>query len=124
MSSQISRRELLKRGVLTGAVISASSLGIFSITSRALSAEIDPELVRRFGASLKGRLILPGNSGYDSARKVWNARFDKHPAIIAQCAATEDVARTVEFARKNNLPVAARAGGHSMAGLSTCNAFA
>jgi hypothetical protein len=121
MSKSISRRELLKGGALTGAMISAPSLGIFSIASRALSAEIDPELVKRFGASLKGRLILPGNSGYDSARKVWNARFDKHPAIIAQCAATEDVARTVEFARKNNLAVGVRAGGHSMAGLSTCD---
>jgi FAD/FMN-containing dehydrogenase len=121
MSKSISRRELLKRGALTGAMISASSLGIFSIASRALSAEIDPELVKTLGARLKGRLILPGNSGYDAARKVWNARFDKHPAIIAQCAATEDVARTVEFARKNNLAVAVRAGGHSMAGLSTCN---
>jgi hypothetical protein len=121
MSKSISRRELLKRGVLTGAMISASALGIFSIPSRGLSAEIDPESIKRFGARLKGRLILPGNSGYDSARKVWNARFDGHPAIIAQCAATEDVARSVEFARESNLAVAVRAGGHSMAGLSTCN---
>jgi FAD/FMN-containing dehydrogenase len=82
---------------------------------------IHNDFLLRLGASLKGRLILPGNSGYDSARKVWNARFDKRPAFIAQCSAIEDVVRAVEFARKNDLAVAVRAGAHSMAGLSTCN---
>jgi len=117
----ISRRQLLKRGALTGAMISASSLGFLSTASHALSAEIDPLSVKKFAARLKGQLILPGNANYDSARKVWNGRFDKSPAIIARCATTEDVARTVDFARRNNLAVAVRAGGHSMAGLSTCN---
>ena len=121
MSKSIPRRELLKRGALAGAMISASSLGFLSTTSQALSTEIDPAFVKRFAARLKGQLILPGNSNYDSARKVWNGRFDKSPAIIARCATTEDVVRTVEFARRSDLAVAVGAGGHSMAGLSTCN---
>ena len=102
-------------------MLSASSLGFISIEASALSADIDPDAIKKLGASLKGSLILPDNSDYDSARKAWNARFDKRPAIIARCAATEDVARAIEFARKHNLAVAVRAGGHSMAGFSTCS---
>jgi FAD/FMN-containing dehydrogenase len=117
----ISRRELLQRGALASLAVSASSLGILSIPSGAQCAEVSPVAVKKFGASLKGTLILPGDSHYDSARKVWNARFDKHPAIIARCAGTEDIVRAVDFARKNRLAVAVRAGGHSMAGLSTCD---
>jgi FAD/FMN-containing dehydrogenase len=116
MAGQITRRELLKRGALAGAAISVPF--IHYRFARA-AEEIDPALVYKFGASLKGRLILPRDKDYDTARRVWNPKYDKHPAMIARCAATEDVARTVEFARKNNLPVSVRSGGHDQAGFST-----
>jgi hypothetical protein len=65
------------------------------------------------------RLILPGDEGYDPARKIWNARYDKHPAMIARCANTDDVRRAVEFGRKNNVLTSVRSGGHDPAGFST-----
>jgi hypothetical protein len=64
---------------------------------------------------------LPGDLGYNSARKIWNPRYDKHPAMIVRCASTEDVARSVEFTRKHDLAVSVRAGGHDQAGFSTNN---
>ena len=36
--------------------------------------------VDQLAASLRGRVLLPGNDGYDSARKLWNGAFDRHPA--------------------------------------------
>ncbi len=67
-----------------------------------------------------GELVLPDDPRYDEARTVYNAMIDKRPAVIARCATTEDVAASVNFARENELVVAARSGGHSVAGLSVC----
>jgi len=48
--------------------------------------------------------------------------FDRHPALIAQCAGAEDVARAVSFARAHDLLTAVRGGGHSLSGQSACDA--
>ena len=69
---------------------------------------------------LSGELVLPDDPRYDEARTVYNAMIDKRPAVIARCATTADVAASVNFARENELVVAVRSGGHSVAGLSVC----
>jgi FAD/FMN-containing dehydrogenase len=71
--------------------------------------------------SLRGKLLLAHDEGYDTARKLWNPMFDRHPALIAQCAGPEDVARAVTFARAHDLLTAVRAGGHSLSGQSACD---
>ena len=35
---------------------------------------------------LRGALLEPADSGYDTARKVWNGMIDKRPALIARKA--------------------------------------
>jgi FAD/FMN-containing dehydrogenase len=70
---------------------------------------------------LSGELILPGDPGYDEARGIFNAMIDKRPAAIARCRTTADVAIVVNCARENNLALAVRSGGHSVAGLSICD---
>ena len=74
-----------------------------------------------FAKALHGRLILPGEAGYDDARKVWNGLIDRRPAMIAQCTDAADVVRAVNFAREQKLLVAVRGGGHNVAGFGTCD---
>jgi FAD/FMN-containing dehydrogenase len=70
---------------------------------------------------LHGKLLLAQDEGYETARKLWNPMFDRHPALIAQCAGPEDVARAVTFARAHDLLTAVRGGGHSLSGQSACD---
>jgi FAD/FMN-containing dehydrogenase len=115
VAGRLSRRQLLKRAALVSATLSVP----FICRRYSYAGEIDPAVVRKFGGGLKGRLLLPGDANYNSERRLWNARYDKHPAMIAQCANTDDVVRTVEFARKNDRVVSIRSGGHDPAGFST-----
>jgi FAD/FMN-containing dehydrogenase len=77
--------------------------------------------ISQFRDALHGELLTPSHPDYDAARRVWNAMIDKRPALIARCAGEADVVRSVDFARANNLAVAVRGGGHSVAGYSTCD---
>ena len=71
--------------------------------------------------SFKGEILLPGEAAYESARKIWNAMIDKHPAVIVRCGTTADVVAAVNFARDNGLLLAIRGGGHNIAGNAICD---
>ena len=77
------------------------------------------QAARRELKGFGGHLIGPDDAEYDEARSVHNAMIDKRPALIAQPATPDEVARVVAFARDNDLPLAIRGGGHNGAGLGT-----
>ena len=77
-------------------------------------ATITASDVAQLKASLRGELLVPGQAGYDQARKVWNGAFDRRPSLIARCVGAADVTQAVTFARTHNLLVAVRGGGHSL----------
>lgn len=79
------------------------------------------EAIKKFRESVRGDALSPSDAGYDAARKLWNAMFDKRPALIVRCAGTADVMQSVRFAREQDLVVSVRAGGHSLAGKSVCD---
>lgn len=66
-----------------------------------------------------GQLLRPSDSKYDEARRVHNGLVDKRPALIARCRGLADIAEAVKLARKLNLEVAIRGGGHNVAGRAT-----
>ncbi len=72
-------------------------------------------------AAMRGQLLVPGQEGYDAARRVWNGAFDRKPALIARCAGAADITQAVSFARTHDMLVAVRGGGHSLSGQSVCD---
>jgi FAD/FMN-containing dehydrogenase len=73
-------------------------------------------------SALTGRLIVPGDPSYEALRHVAsaNARFDRSPVAIAQCASENDIARALDFAVTHDLELAVRCGGHDVLAASTC----
>jgi FAD/FMN-containing dehydrogenase len=71
--------------------------------------------------SLRGRVIEPGDEGYDDARKVYNGMIHKKPRLIVRCADVADVIGSVNFAREHDLLLAIRSGGHNAGGLGICD---
>ena len=77
---------------------------------------VPDDALERLRKYLRGRLLTRGDVGYDEARAVWNAMIDRRPALIAQCADTNDVVEAVRFARDSSLLTSVRGGGHNIAG--------
>ena len=126
------RRNLIKGALVAG--VAASTTGRLAMAALAPANEaltagtldggevfLSRTAVTGLQNSLTGDLLKPDHPAYDSSRQLWNAMFDKHPALIAHCASTEDVARTVEFGRANNLLTSVRCGGHSFSGKSAAD---
>lgn len=87
----------------------------------ASEVKLDNAALSALQAGFRGELVRRGDPTYDERRKIWNGSIDRRPALIARCAGVADVIASVKFARRTQLPVAVRGGGHSFPGLSTCD---
>lgn len=132
------RRALLKSGAalglasaVPGYVLAASgaagSAGAGTLTDLAAvrgdrsPVTIGAEALRNLRTSLRGRLLLAADPGYDEARQVLNGAIDRRPALIVQPTGAADVGTAVAFAKSLGLLVAVKCGGHSFSGQSTCD---
>src|SRR6185295_5943319 len=69
--------------------------------------------------SFSGDVIEPDSGEYDEARRVWNAMFDRRPALVVRPTSVADVQAAIRFGRERDLEIAVRGGGHSAVGHST-----
>jgi len=107
------RRQFIQRSAaLTAGLGSAASLPWLGVAE---APRIAPEASSRLRTTLKGRLVLPGDNSYETAKRVfyWNPRTQRQPVAIVQCGHEDDAIRAVAFARENGLEIAVRSGGHS-----------
>lgn len=81
---------------------------------------LEESAAQELRGSLRGELLRPDHGAYDETRKVWNGMINHRPALIARCAETADVVKTVSFARDHDLLVSVRGGGHNIAGKAVC----
>lgn len=63
-----------------------------------------------------GRILMPGDSGWNEAVEIWNGMAARRPAVIAQSVSPADVAAAVRFARRHRLLLSIKGGGHHIAG--------
>ena len=74
--------------------------------------------IEQLRAQMSGEVLVPGDDGYDEARRVWNGDIDRRPAVIARCSSAADVSAAIRYAVENGLELAVRGGAHSMSGMS------
>jgi FAD/FMN-containing dehydrogenase len=91
-----------------------------------MSSTIAPVLgeatVQELREAIHGSVLRPDDDGYTEARRIWNGAFDARcPAVIVSASGAADVIAAVGFARSNDLAIAVRGGGHSIAGFSSCD---
>jgi FAD/FMN-containing dehydrogenase len=91
-----------------------------------MSSTIAPVLgeatVQELREAIHGRVLRPEDEGYVEACRIWNGAFDdRRPAVIVTASGAADVIAAVGFARSNDLAIAVRGGGHSIAGFSSCD---
>jgi FAD/FMN-containing dehydrogenase len=89
-----------------------------SATERPGAEDLPLEVLR---LRLRGELYEPGSAEYADTCTLFNAMVERRPRLVARCAAPEDVVAALSFAREHGLPVAVRAGGHSVTGRSLCD---
>lgn len=96
-----------------------SSVSAIGLTGEETS--IEGAAIRELDGSLRGRLLLDGDFGYDGARALWNSQHDRRPALIVQPVDAEDASSAVTFARDHGLLLAVKGGGHSWPGHSVAD---
>ena len=80
---------------------------------------VDDEELEQFRATIRGEVLTPSDVGFD-ANPIYNAMHNRIPALKVRVTGTADVVDAINFARERNILVAVRGGGHSVAGLSSC----
>src|SRR3954469_12995810 len=104
----MTRRTLLVRGA---AVLLAPAVEACALPPRQIAA---------LRAAVRGRVFVPGGSGYDAARVVFNTRWDAvRPPAVVQVRDAADVRAVVRWAERYGMPLVARSGGHGYNGDST-----
>ena len=78
-----------------------------------------PAQLANLRRSFGGEVIAPHHEAYGDARRVWNAVFDRRPALVVRPSHVADIATAIRFGRDRDLEIAVRGGGHSASGPPT-----
>jgi FAD/FMN-containing dehydrogenase len=90
--------------------------------SQTITPVLGEATVQELREAVRGEIVTPEDDGYTEARRIWNGAHDgRRPALVVRCTGAADVIAAVGFARSNDLTIAVRGGGHSVAGFSTCD---
>jgi FAD/FMN-containing dehydrogenase len=80
--------------------------------------KLTSEQLEDLDSRVQGRLLRPGDQGWNDAVAIWNGMVAKSPALVLQPSSAHDVVAAVGFAREHGLLVSVKGGGHNIAGIS------
>lgn len=63
-------------------------------------------------SAVGGRVLQPGDDGFDDACRAWNLAVPQWPVAVVEVADEQDVVTVVRLAREQGLVVSAQPGGH------------
>ena len=63
-------------------------------------------------AMVAGDVVVPGDDGYDQARRAWDLAADQRPAVVVFAESVVDVVRAVRFAASRGMRIAPQGTGH------------
>lgn len=66
--------------------------------------------------TVKGRVLAPGDDGFDEARRAWNLAVDQPVRAVVAATDADDVAALVRWAAANGVAVTAQPSGHGATG--------
>lgn len=89
-----------------------------SSTKTLIVLKMDSNMRHGKEPELTGRIVVPGNPQYNSARQEFNLFFNKFPRVIVFAQETKDVINAIRWARFHHVPIRMRSGRHSYEGLS------
>lgn len=70
---------------------------------------------------LTGKVVTKSHCEYGKARQEWNRSVQKFPLIIVYCYTKYDVSNAIIWARKKQVDIRIRSGGHHYEGYSVGN---
>ena len=79
------------------------------------------DLIDDLASSLPGRVYAASTPEFNESCTIWNAMIDRRPGLVVHCSIAEDVAQAVRFARRHDLVLSVRGGGHNIAGNALCD---
>ena len=97
----------------------AAQHGHSSLTSSQHDPDTVPDSLGDLVASIRGRIVAPGDPGWDAARQAWNLAVDQRPALVAMPLDLDDVRAIVRYARHHRLRIAPQGTGHSAGALGS-----
>jgi len=80
---------------------------------------LSSQAVESLRSAIAGDVLLPGESGYDEARRPWNLAVDERPALAVTVRSAADVVEAVRFARAQGMRIAPQGSGHGAAPLQS-----
>ncbi|MFE3541657.1 FAD-binding oxidoreductase [Nocardia sp. NPDC059177] len=103
-----------RRGFLAmGGALTLAGSGLLTACSDDGPRAATPADITDLRSGLRGQVLLPGDEGFDPARRPWNRTVDQSVRAVAEVADAEDVAALVRFAGEAGIALATQPNGHS-----------
>lgn len=80
-----------------------------------MTSTLSPVQLADLRTACRGPILLPGEQGYERARRRWNTAIDQRPAAVVRCTRVSDVRAAAATAQRHGIAVSVRGGGHDVA---------